>query len=318
MIPYLLCPLLINGQNAATGFSVEDRTNEYLEVMLDGRIVCRYMYAYDNSTPDRLHETYKPYLHVFDADGERPITKGFGGHFTHHRGIFIGWNKIQFKGKSYDRWHMTGGEIVHQKFLDTRANSDGAEIVSLTHWHDENQVPMIEEIRTMSISHVSQPFRLRIDFSAQLKALGSDVFLDGDPEHAGVQYRPANEVIPEETTYIFPKEKADPTADLDYPWVGETYTLHEKRYSVVEMNHPNNPKETKFSAYRDYGRFGAFFTHLIEADETLNITYRFLIADGEMPATDVIQRDWENFTGVEQQTSVPKITVVGGASKSNR
>jgi hypothetical protein len=37
-----------------------------------------------------------------------------------------------------------------------------------------------------------------------------------------------------------------------------------------------------------------------------------------MPATDVIQRDWENFTGVEQQTSVPKITVVGGASKSNR
>ena len=54
------------------------------------------------------------------------------------------------------------------------------------------------------------------------------------------------------------------------------------------------------------------------ADETLNITYRFLIADGEMPATDVVQRDWENFTGVEQQTSVPKITVVGGASKSNR
>lgn len=79
MFPYL--PLLINGQNVATGFSIEDRTNEYLEVMLDGRIVCRYMYAYDNSTPDRLHETYKPYLHVFDADGERLITKGFGGAF---------------------------------------------------------------------------------------------------------------------------------------------------------------------------------------------------------------------------------------------
>jgi len=55
MIPHLLYPLLVNGQNTATGFSVEDRTNEYLEVMLDGRIVCRYMYAYDNSTPDRLH-----------------------------------------------------------------------------------------------------------------------------------------------------------------------------------------------------------------------------------------------------------------------
>ena len=318
MISHLTCPLLINGQNATVGFSIEDRTDQYLEVMLDGRIACRYMYAYDNSTPDRLHETYKPYLHVFDADGQIPITKGFGGHYTHHRGIFIGWNKIQFKGKSYDRWHMTGGEIIHQKFLDTCANKDGAEIVSLTHWHDENQVPMIEEIRTMSIGHVSQPFRLRIDFSSQLKALGSDVFLDGDPEHAGVQYRPANEVILEETTYIFPKEKADPTTDLDYPWVGETYTLYGKRHSIVAMNHPYNPKETKFSAYRDYGRFGAFFTHLIEADETLNITYRFLVADGEMPSTDIIQRDWDNFLGIEQQTPVPKTTVVGGISKSNR
>ena len=317
MIPHLLHTFLISGKNTKTGFSVEDQTNEYLEVTLDGRIACRYMYAYDNSTPDRLHETYKPYLHVFDSEGENPITKGAGGHFTHHRGIFIGWNKIQFNGKSYDRWHMTGGEIIHQQFLDIRADSDGAEIVSLTNWNDENQVPMLEEIRTMSISRAPQPFRLRIDFSAQLKALGSDVFLDGDPEHAGVQYRPANEVVPEETTYVFPKEKADPKADLDYPWVGETYTLYGKRCSVVEMNHPKNPQETKFSAYRDYGRFGAFFTHLIEADKTLNIDYRFLIADGEIPATDVIQQNWDDFAGVEKQTPVPKVTVVGGVSKSN-
>ena len=317
MIPHLLRTFLISGKNTKTGFSVEDQTNEYLEVTLDGRIACRYMYAYDNSTPDRLHETYKPYLHVFDSAGEKLITKGAGGHFTHHRGIFIGWNKIQFNGKSYDRWHMTGGEIIHQQFLDISADSDGAEIVSLTNWNDENQVPMIEEIRTMSISRAPQPFRLRIDFSAELKALGSDVFLDGDPEHAGVQYRPANEVVPEETTYVFPKEKADPKADLDYPWVGETYTLYGKRYSVVEMNHPKNPQETKFSAYRDYGRFGAFFTHLIEADKTLNITYRFLIADGEVPATNVIQQNWDDFAGVEKQTPVPKVTIVGGVSKSN-
>ena len=116
MIPHLLRTFLISGKNTKTGFSVEDQTNEYLEVTLDGRIACRYMYAYDNSTPDRLHETYKPYLHVFDSAGEKLITKGAGGHFTHHRGIFIGWNKIQFNGKSYDRWHMTGGEIIHQQF----------------------------------------------------------------------------------------------------------------------------------------------------------------------------------------------------------
>ena len=52
-------------------------------------------------------------------------------------------------------------------------------------------------------------------------------------------------------------------------------------------------------------------------DKTLNITYRFLIADGEMPATDVIQQNWDDFAGVEKQTPVPKVPVVGGVSKSN-
>ena len=43
MIPHLLRTFLISGKNTKTGFSVEDQTNEYLEVTLDGRIACRYM-----------------------------------------------------------------------------------------------------------------------------------------------------------------------------------------------------------------------------------------------------------------------------------
>jgi hypothetical protein len=47
---------------AATGFGLKDQPGQYLDILLDGRKVGRYMYAYDNSTPDRLHETYKPYV----------------------------------------------------------------------------------------------------------------------------------------------------------------------------------------------------------------------------------------------------------------
>ena len=83
----------------------------------DGKVLVRYMYEHDTSTPEKHHETYKPYLHVFDTEGKKPITKGAGGQFTHHRGIFIGWSKTKANGKSYDRWHMKGGDIVHQKFL---------------------------------------------------------------------------------------------------------------------------------------------------------------------------------------------------------
>ena len=160
---------------------------------------------------------------------------------------------------------------------------------------------MIEETRTMTLQRPTESaFRLQIDFSAELKSVAGDVLLDGDPEHAGVQYRPADEMVREETIYIFPKAEADPTVDLDYPWVGETYTLSGNRHSVVQLNHPDNPKETRFSAYRDYGRFGAFFVHPIANGETLKICYRFLIADGELPATEQIHASWDRFVGISQ------------------
>jgi hypothetical protein len=40
------------------------------------------------------------------------------------------------------------------------------------------------------------------------------------------------------------------------------------------MDHPDNPGPNKYSAYRDYGRFGAFFTTEIPAGQTLELKYR--------------------------------------------
>jgi hypothetical protein len=315
----LWSPSQVMAEGAASGvsagFSLKDDPGKALDIYLDGRLAARYMYAHDNSTPERLHETYKPYLHVFDAQGQTPITKGPGGQYTHHRGIFIGWNKILFKGKRYDRWHMKGGEIIHRDFLQKAGSSRKAVFTSLTHWNDEAGQAIIQEERTMTFRRTRGPARLMIDFQAKLKAPNGDVFLDGDPEHAGIQYRPADEVVRAETVYVFPREKANPKQDLDYPWVGETYTLNGKRHSVVQMNHPDNPSGTKYSAYRDYGRFGAFFTKEIKAGGTLTVQYRFLIADGEMPATKQIQRHWDRFTGQQAASPAPKTTSVASVPK---
>lgn len=294
---------------ADRGFTLQDQTGVHLDVLLDGRTVARYMYEYDKSTPDKLGETYKPYLHVFDAEGKEPITKGPGGEFTHHRGIFIGWRKITFQGKDYDRWHMKGGEIIHQKFLSRQAGPEQAAFTSLTYWNDSEGKPFVEEERTMAFRRAPDVGRLFIDFTATLKATRGDVLLGGDPEHAGIQYRPANEVDRKTTIYVFPRENADARKNLDYPWVGETYTLKGKRYSVVDFNHPQNPKKTVFSAYRDYGRFGAFFVAPIKAGDSLKVMYRFLIAEGEMPSAAAIQKCWDEYAGVASPSPVPKLTV---------
>jgi hypothetical protein len=291
------------------GFAIKDQPGEYLDVLLDGRVAARYMYAHDTSSPKRLAETYKPYLHVFDAEGKEPITKGPGGQCTHHRGIFIGWMKIKFQDQTFDRWHMKGGEIVHQKFLAQKADADRASFTSQTHWNDVKGEPALVEERTMSFLRGPGPARLTIDFHTKLMAPRGDVTLDGDPEHAGVQYRPANEVDSKQTTYVMPGEGANAHKDVDYPWVGETYVLRGKKYSVVDLNAPTNPKKTRFSAYRDYGRFGAFPKAKIEQGGSLELDYRFLIVDGEMPPVEMIQKAWDGFARVGRPSPVPKVTV---------
>jgi hypothetical protein len=295
---------------ADAGFSLQDKPGECLDVLLDGKTVARYVYAHDTATPARRLETYKTYVHVFDAEGKAPITKGAGGDFTHHRGIFIGWNKLGFNGKTYDRWHMNNGEQVHRKFLDRKAGPEEAVVACLLHWNDETGKPIVEETRTLTFRRAPAPARLVVDFATRLAAPDGDVKLDGDPEHAGIHYRPANEVSRKDTIYVFPKEGANAHKDQDYPWVGETYVLDGKKYSVVQMNPPENPKGTKFSAYRDYGRFGAFFTASIKQGESLAVKYRFLVADGEMPGTEVIQKSWDAFAGATAPTPVPKAFVV--------
>lgn len=294
----------------SAGFSLNDVAGDHLDVLLDGRIVARYMYAHDTSTPARQHDTYKPYLHVFDAEGKAPITKGPGGQFTHHRGIFIGWMKMKFEDKTYDRWHMKGGDIVHQKFVAREASSDHASFTSVTHWQDASGEPFVVEERTMSFGRTPAPGRVIIDFHTRLTAPRGDVTLDGDPEHAGVQYRPANEIDPAATTYLFPKERPECHKEFDYPWVGETYALGGKTYSVIDINPPTNPKKTRFSAYRDYGRFGAFPVATIKKGESQKLDYRFVVFDGEMPPVALIQKLWDEFAQVKEASPVPKVTMV--------
>jgi hypothetical protein len=64
--------------------------------------------------PAQHLNTCKVYHHVFAPDG-RLLTKGLGGVYEHHRGLFIGWNKVRCGGKTFDFWHCSKGET--QRFV---------------------------------------------------------------------------------------------------------------------------------------------------------------------------------------------------------
>jgi hypothetical protein len=289
-------------------FAWKDTPREYLDALWSGRPVLRYMYAHDASTPERLHETYKPYHHVFDAAGRNLLTKGSGGLYPHHRGIFVGWNKLGCAGKEYDFWHMKDGiSQRHEKLLYKTAGPVLARSEMLIHWIDADGQPVVIEKREVTLFRQPSPTIALLDFRADLTPAKDDVVLDGDPEHAGVQYRAHNGVAeggPEvKATYRFHEDGIDPHEDRDLPWAAMSYGLDGRRYSVQHMNHPDNPKPTVYSAYRDYGRFGAFFTKKVAAGETLPLCYRIWVVEGDLPDRATLAARRAAFT------SAPRVTV---------
>jgi len=292
----LLCDVAGGKDPGSVGtFSWQDTDGEYLDLLFDGKKVTRYMYAYDTSTEQRTFETYKPFHHVFDAEGNR-LTNGPDGssaypkqgiRYPHHRGILIGWNKLTFEGRRYDLWHMKEVHQVHQGFVGLTAGQAMAQSTALIHWNAEDGKPMLVEHRRTTVYRQSDPTVVLLDINTELRAVRGNVLLDGDPEHAGVQYRAHNAVAAGskevKATYLFHADGIDPRKDHDLPWVAMSYGLDSGRYVVQHMNHPDNPKPTIYSAYRDYGRFGAFFKREIPQDTSLTLFYRIVVSRGEMP-----------------------------------
>jgi len=301
----LLIALCGPGRVAATDLAAElavknDEKSHTADVLRDGKPLVRYMYAFDASTPEKRFATGKSFHHVFAPDGKTLITNGAGGVYPHHRGIFIGWNKLTWGNQRYDLWHVRDTSMVHQKFLETKTNDDGSvTLVALIHWLSgaaADSRPLLEETRKVTI-YPAADAHLLLDFETDLKAINGDVYLDGDPEHAGFHYRPSNEVAQNKSArYTFHKDGINPRNDEDLPWVALNYTTGGQKYTVQLMSHPDNPvTNAVFSAYRNYGRFGEFLKHLIRNGKSLKLKYRFRITLGNIPARAELQKQYDAY-----------------------
>ena len=161
-------------------------------------------------------------------------------------------------------------------------------------WHGvDGSVIAIEE-RRLAFSYAGDD--LVVDFNSRLTPKVADFVVDGDPQHAGFQYRAHNDVSEKysgQTYYIRPKTgkaapgatinwsgKNDTEATRDLPWKAMSYQLGDARYSVLYLDRPTNPKPARFSE-RNYGRFGSYFVAGITAEEPLDVTYRLVIRKGE-------------------------------------
>ena len=278
--------------------------NEAVDIAQDGKVVARFMMAHDVSTPDKRLETYKPYLHVFDASGAQRLTKGPGFVFTHHRGIMVGFMKITVDGKTYDRWHMKGGDQVVTAINPT---ADG--FVAAIDWQGATaqDKPILTEQRAFEFTKPAAPFYLGIEMRSTLKPDHGEAKIDGDPEHAGAQFRPSEKIDGTKTTYVYPGNDVLIHKVRDLTWVAEVFTIEGKTFTALLLNHPSNPKDTAFSAYRDYGRFGAFPKGVATQESPFKLRYKWLIAAGDVRDPAAFQQAYNTFAGTNEPT--PPVTV---------
>ena len=302
-----LTPLGSKAEEAGKGFEWQAQESDHIDLLYDGRPAVRYMMpTLDESSPEQRMATMKPFHHVFSPDGTTLLTKGDAdGLYPHHKGLFYGFNKITYgDGKTCDTWHCTGKAYEsHEKELEHQAAGSTADHRVAIDWHGQDGEVFAHEkrgIRAQRETHDGAEGWL-IYFTSHLEtADGQVIHLDGDPQHAGFHFRASQEVpdkSAQETYYLRTSgagkpgdyrnwepakdDAPDNQENVNRPWNAMSIVVGGKRYTVVYLDHPDNPKPARYSE-RDYGRFGSYFVADVTEEDPLDVLYGLWVQDGEM------------------------------------
>jgi hypothetical protein len=287
---------------APPAFKFDEKKGEPLELVYGGAGKSRKVLQYFDLPRDEKdhYYTFKPFHNVYDPTGSVMLTnpsskKASDGQFPHHRGLFFGFNKVIYgDNQQADIWHGTNNVFSqHDKMLSTEAGEVLGRHRSQISWHGKDGKTFANEERELTV-YATQGGTL-IDWSTVVTTALDKVRLDGDPQHAGFHFRANMEVSKtnKETYYVRPDGRGKPgetrnwepkgkdPKTVNLPWDACSFVVGGKRYTVLRINHPDNPKETRGSE-RDYGRFGDYFEYDLTPKTPLKLKYRVWSQEGEM------------------------------------
>lgn len=238
--------------------------------------------------PSRHAATCKVYHHVFAPDG-RLLTKGDGGQFPHHRGLFVGWNRTTSGGETFDFWHLNHGES--QRFAGYRAAVDlalpeGAQVCAVD-WCAVDGRTIVRELRGLAVDELPDgTFALHV--RVRLATDQAMVALGGDPQHSGHQFRALQRFADdgaEPVRYVRPDGATARGNDVwtDCEWIAAVLPLPDGPVTVLRVEAPTNRGDVRWST-RPYGRFGATTALTLTPDRPLVFDWYYVVAAGERDA----------------------------------
>ncbi len=295
---------------AGTAFLWERGDDASYRLLIDG--VPAIEYHFPEFDLENYEETMKPFHHVFSPDGSQLITKGIGGTYTHHRGIFYGYNHVRIgeDGDNMNLWSAREdrGEVTeHRDFVREWAGPVfGGHEVEIE-WKDADGIAFADEIRQLKV-YKRPGGELLIDVKSDLTSRVDELHLDGDLHHAGIQFRASQYVDdhPEHSRFLRPAGWEDYPADeeIDDPenynglsWNAFQFVVEGEPYTVGYFSHPGNPGGGEMSE-RLYGRFGEFIPGIrLDEGETLTLRYRFLIISGHETDRERMEQEYSVYAG---------------------
>lgn len=261
--------------------------------------VWRDMIDYD---PADHANTFKNFKHVYAFDGNGFITKGSGGKYTHHRGIFFG-----FKTQFGDFWHCPDCSERHVKYLAERemVGKDVARDAEVTEWIAKDGRAVVRDTREVTTRWIS-PTHWAMDFDITVEAMTDEsIQLGGDAHHAGFHFRAAqevNDVKESAAQYIRPDGSKLVKDDIweNEDWCHATFSVGGKKYAVTHFDAPTNPRPIQYSS-RPYGRFGSFFITQVAKGTPLKLRYRIVVRDGNTPLTkEQLASEYADFSSMRR------------------
>lgn len=244
--------------------------------------------------PDDLESTKKTYQHLYSPDGKVRLTKGLGGLYPHHRGLFAGWNHTTAGDRTFDFWHATGGVSLRDRGVVASATTTGIARATVTcriDWVDADGKPIVHEQRTLTTWDTGEHRRV-LDLAVALTPERGKVTLDGDPHHAGVQLRLAQECAERnDVTYLRPKDTEAQGNDVwnGGDWVAARATIEKRPFVVLWLTDPDDHEPRVWST-RPYGRFGPFTRLELPAGTTRTLRYRLVIFDADGDDAEIEKR----------------------------
>jgi len=268
--------------------------------------VLKYVHpTLDETSPQTREQTYKPFHYVYSPDGSRTVTKGPGGKYTHHRGLYFGFNRVSYGpdfAEKCDVWHCKAPAYQnHEQVLNTEEGFVLGRHALAIGWHGAQGEKFADERRQLTVYNVvGGQF---IDFTSIVGTVAGPIKLDGDPQHSGFHFRADNEVADltaKQTYFLRPDGQGAPGETRNWDaktrnpqavnelWKVMSFVLGDKRYSVLRLDTPTNPGEHR-SSERDYGRVGGYFEYEVTKDKPLTVHYRVVLKDGEFTPDEAVR-----------------------------